>query len=170
MHSNLNIRPLTPSDALAFQALRLKSIADSPTSFWATYEEEAGRTESELRSRLEANASQVVFGAFHGPELIGAAGLRRETMRQVAHKGFLWGVCVDPDARRGGVARQMLAALIEHARGIGLRQLNLGVNTSNTRALNLYHTLGFTSFGTEPGSTLVAGQLYDEELMYLQIA
>nr|CCA79585.1 Gcn5-related n-acetyltransferase protein (modular protein) [blood disease bacterium R229] len=109
------IRPLADSDAVAFKALRLKAIQDSPSAVQPTYEEEAARTLDDMRHRIRVTEHEVVFGAFRGDALIGVTGLRRHVPVQAAHKAVLWGVFVDPAHRRGGVARRLLDAAIGHA-------------------------------------------------------
>ena len=50
---------------------------------------------------------------------------------------------VDPDARRHGVARALLAAVADEGRREGAHRLSLQTEPTNTRALNLYAKAGF---------------------------
>ncbi|WP_197331037.1 GNAT family N-acetyltransferase [Ralstonia syzygii] len=163
------IRPLADSDAVAFKALRLKAIQDSPSAVQPTYEEEAARTLDDMRHRIRATEHEVVFGAFRGDALIGVTGLRRHVPVQAAHKAVLWGVFVDPAHRRGGVARRLLDAAIGHARSARVLQIQLCVNTENPRALALYRGVGFEAFGVEPRALCVGGRFYDEAHMVLRL-
>lgn len=167
--TDIAIRPLVTEDAEAFKALRLKAIQDAPTAIWPTHDEEAARTLDETRGRIRMTGLQVVFGAFAGPELIGIAGLRRESLAQVAHKAVLWGVFVDPAHRRGGVARRLLDAAIAHARAARVLQLQLCVNAENPRAQALYRNAGFETFGIERRAMRVGERFYDEEHMVLRL-
>lgn len=166
---SINIRPLTPDDAAAFKQLRLSAVMDSPLALWPTFDEEAGQTIAQVQARIASNDHQVVLGAFDGAALVGAVGLRRNPLTQVAHKGELWGVFVAPAYRKDGLARRLLLSAVDHARGKHIVHLNLMVNTVNLRALNLYRSLGFKSFGIEPKAICVAGQFYDEEHMQLAV-
>lgn len=163
------IRPLREDDAAAFTSLRLAAIADSPTAIAPTADEEATRPLAEVRQKIRQSASQVVFGAFAGEELIAVAGLRREQPAQLAHKATIWGVFVLPAWRKAGMARQLLLRLQQHAREIGVLQLHLGVNAENERAKNLYASLGFEAYGVEPRCLNVAGCFYDEVHMCLRL-
>jgi GNAT superfamily N-acetyltransferase len=50
---------------------------------------------------------------------------------------------VDPDARRGGVARALLAHVSEAARAEGAHRVSLQTEAANARALHLYAESGF---------------------------
>jgi ribosomal protein S18 acetylase RimI-like enzyme len=163
------IRPLMGADIAAFKEIRMESITNSPTAIWPTAEEEAKQTAEEIRSKIEQTPIQVVFGAFIGDQLVGIAGFRRLPLIQLAHKGSVWGVYVKPEARKGGLARQLFDRIRSHAQEIGVLQIHLSVNVDNHRARNLYTSLGFETFGIEPRGSLVDGQFYDEEHMYLRL-
>lgn len=167
--SDIRFRPLHPDEWEAFQALRLRSIADMPEAIYPTYDEESSRSPEQVRARIAQTAHGVVFGAYQYGELIGIAGLRREALVQVAHKGVLWGVFVHPARRGGGIARRLLQALFDHARSAGVRQIHLSVNVENPRAAGLYRSMGFETYGREPDAMQVGGRYYDEELMLLRL-
>jgi ribosomal protein S18 acetylase RimI-like enzyme len=166
---NLDIRPLSAVDAAAFRQMRLQAISDSPTAVWPTYEEEARRTVEEIEARIQRTDAQVVFGAFVDMELAGIAGLRREPLGQVRHKAVLWGVFVSPHQRREGLARKLFARVVSFAREEGVLQIQLCVNAENTRARNLYRSLGFSTFGVEPRAMRVGDKYFDEEHMVLRL-
>lgn len=165
----LTIRPLTTNDADAFKALRLEAISDSPTAIWPTHEEEAQRTPQEIEARLRVTKQQIIFGAFDGHSLVGIAGLRREPLERVEHKAALWGVFVDPTFRGAGIARALLAAVLEHAREVHVLQIHLCVNSENPRAQGLYRSIGFETYGVEPCAMRVGNRYYDEEHMVLRL-
>jgi GNAT superfamily N-acetyltransferase len=50
---------------------------------------------------------------------------------------------VDPDSRRAGVARALLAHVADAARSEGAHRLSLQTEATNTRALELYAKAGF---------------------------
>jgi len=168
-NDNLEIRPLEVTDSEAFKQIRLQAISDSPSAVWPTREEEAGRTVEEVQARIKMTATQVVFGAFSGSKLAGIAGLRREALLQVAHKAVLWGVFVDPVQRKQGIARQLFARILAHAREEGIFQIHLCVNAENIKAKSLYQSLGFKSYGLEPRAMRVGDRFYDEEHMVLRL-
>lgn len=162
----MQIRPLDPADADAFQALRLSALCECPTAFASSYEEECEIPMSTVAERLTIRADRCVIGAFEGGELVGNVGLRREEKRKLAHKAFIWGMYVAPAFRRQGIGRQLVAQAVAQAASMpGVRQLNLGVNAANAAAIALYEALGFQPFGLERGFMLINGVLHDEILM-----
>jgi ribosomal protein S18 acetylase RimI-like enzyme len=164
------VRALAPSDAPAFQALRLRGLQECPEAFASSYEEEAGTPLSDIESRLQPKPDSAVFGAFEGSELRAVVGLQRESMAKLAHKAFIWGVYVAPEARGAGVGTLIMSHALRHAASnLMARQVNLGVNTKNIAAVALYRKLGFVEYGLERGFLLVAGVLQDEYQMVLQL-
>ncbi len=162
------IRTLTPADAESYRALRLEGIRAAPGAFWASYEEESAVPIETMQQRLAQTRFQIALGYFHGAQLVGMAALKREPIAKVHHRAQLWGVYVSPAARGGGVARQLVEALIAHARAIPeLVQMTLNVQTSNAVAKGLYERLGFVTMGVERRSTRIDGEFHDEARMVL---
>jgi ribosomal protein S18 acetylase RimI-like enzyme len=167
----VSVRLLTSSDAIAFKRLRLLAIETSPTAIWPTLDEESARSLEEVEAKIKTNSTQAVFGAFAGTDLIGIAGLRREPLLQVQHKGVVWGVFVDPNCRGIGLARRLLDTVISHAKNDWkLIQINLCVNTQNAPAKKLYQSIGFVAFGIEPRAMKVGDSFLDEQHMTLVLS
>ncbi len=162
------IRLLTPADTATFCALRLRAILDSPSSFSSSREDELARTPEEHAQRIAGGPLHRAFGAFDGARLVGFAGLRRDPMRQLSHKALLWGVFVDVQQRGKGVARRLVNACIEQAEtDPAIMQVHLSVNAENNSARQLYESLGFIAYGTEPRSMRVGDLFYDEHHLAL---
>lgn len=66
---------------------------------------------------------------------------------QVLDQGELGNVAVDPEWRRRGVARRLIAEVVERAAARGVRELFLEVRPSNTGARLLYESFGFIRVG-----------------------
>jgi RimJ/RimL family protein N-acetyltransferase len=148
------IRQLSGDDAADFQALRLQGLTECPTAFASSHAEEAGQAVAAVAKRLRSDGVFGVYGALDEQRrLVGVAGLGRESMRRLAHKGVLWGMYVAPQARRQGVGRRIVSHVLARAAGAdGLRQVNLGVHAGNIAARALYESLGFVAWGTEPAA------------------
>lgn len=160
------IRILQAVDAARFKALRLRALQECPTAFAASYDEEAAATLNAVGERLTPRPDSVVCGAFRDDELVGIAGVKRETPSKLAHKAYIWGVYVAPEARRHGVGAQLLTAALRHAQSeFHVRQVNLGVNARNVAATALYKRLGFVEFGLERDYLMHAGVFHDERHM-----
>jgi ribosomal-protein-alanine N-acetyltransferase len=65
----------------------------------------------------------------------------------VAEEAEILTLGVDPDRRRQGVARALLADLFARARSEGARRLVLEVAADNAAALSLYESQGFRPIG-----------------------
>ncbi len=85
----------------------------------------------------DVDPGQSVVAEAHG-RLVGMALLSRR-----GDRGWISAVGTVPAARRQGVARGMVQALITNARRLGLRQVLLEVISENHKAHDLYLDLGF---------------------------
>jgi len=70
--------------------------------------------------------------------------------RVVADESELITIAVRPGHRRRGVARHLLAAILDHVRAAGARSLFLEVAADNPAALRLYELSGFCVAGNRP--------------------
>jgi ribosomal protein S18 acetylase RimI-like enzyme len=158
---DLQIRRLMPADAARYRELRLEGLRCNPEAFGSTYETESVQPLSSFSKRL---AGSAVFGAFRGAELLGIAGFAVRNGLKEAHKGLLWGMYVRPDARKAGVGRRLVEAVIDFARQ-RVELLQLSVVSDNEQARRLYASLGFIEYGVERHSLKQHGRYYDEILM-----
>lgn len=159
----MTVRVLARSDAAAFQALRLRGLAEIPTAFSASLEEEETAPLAVVADGLGASAERAMLGLLDGAVLVGIAGVFRERTRKLAHKATIWGVYVAPEARRGGAGRQLLQAAMAHAYEMdGVRQIYLSVQDINLPARRLYESLGFEAIGVERDFMIVDGVPQDE--------
>ncbi|MFB6362643.1 GNAT family N-acetyltransferase [Paenibacillus elgii] len=161
------LRKLEPQDVEAFWSLRLKSLKEHPESFGSNYEDASLTGMDEVRRRFQNTADQFLLGAFgENNELMGMIGFRRESSRNLAHKGMLWGVYVDSAHQGKGIAKALLQHVLEEARSLdGLEQVYLSVVTVNEPAVRLYRSAGFEVFGTEPNALKIGDQSFDEYWM-----
>jgi RimJ/RimL family protein N-acetyltransferase len=164
--SEIAIRILTPSDADAYRAFRLRGLREHPEAFRSSFEEESTKDIEETRQRL---TSVNLFGAFDANNrLVGAVGLRPQTGIKTRHIADVIGMYVVPESAGKRVGKALLQALIEHARSLpGVLQLMLTVTDGNERAQHLYEEAGFRVFGTEPRAIRVDERYFDKAHMVL---
>ncbi|HEY1383013.1 MAG TPA: GNAT family N-acetyltransferase, partial [Dongiaceae bacterium] len=74
-----------------------------------------------------------------------------------AHSGTLTTSFMAPWARGHGLARMIAEAVENHARGLGLKVLNLDVRETQEAAITLYRSLGYHELGRHPHYARVAG-------------
>ena len=157
----IQIRRLAPTDAAPFREIRLEALRCSPEAFGSTFETENAQQLTFFSDRL--NGSDM-FGAFHGSELIGIAGLLIGKGQKEIHKGKLVAMYVRPDFRNAGVGRKIVEAIIDFARE-RVELVQLAVVRENEQARRLYASLGFVEYGIEKNALKQDGRYYDEVLM-----
>jgi ribosomal protein S18 acetylase RimI-like enzyme len=169
----LEIRPLTHSDAAAYQALRLRALLESPEAFGSSHGEEVGLPLEVVAQRLDdpgAPPRRVVVGAFAAGTLVGVAGCMQESKLKARHKAVVWGMYVAPEARRRGVGRALLARVIAQAcTWPGVERLTLTVVTRAEAARRLYRAAGFRPFGLEPDGVREGGVRHAVEYLALDL-
>jgi RimJ/RimL family protein N-acetyltransferase len=80
------------------------------------------------------------------------------------HVGFI-GIAIKKGFRGIGIGTEMMKALEEHARKIGLKVLTLSVFANNQHAINLYKKMGFVETGLVPKRFFKDGAYIDEIIM-----
>jgi ribosomal protein S18 acetylase RimI-like enzyme len=159
--SPIQIRRLAAAEAVAYREIRLEALRLNPEAFGSTFEAENARPLEHFSERV---AQCPVFGAFRGAEIVGMAGFLGRAGAKDAHKGYLWGMYVRPNARKGGVGRKLAEAVIDYARK-HVEVLQLDVVSENEAARRLYASLGFVEYGIERNALKQGGRYYDEVLM-----
>jgi RimJ/RimL family protein N-acetyltransferase len=75
------------------------------------------------------------------------------------------GIAIRDGFRDVGIGTEMMKALIDQARGWGLKVLTLRVFASNRRAFHVYEKLGFVQTGVIPRKLFRDGGYIDEVIM-----
>lgn len=94
--------------------------------------------------------------------LAGDVGLAQLRYRLSAWTGvedcWLEDLFVHESARGTGLGKALTETCIERARARGCKRIELDVNESNTNAIRLYTSLGFSTEPKPPGRTLFLGR------------
>lgn len=165
------IHLLTPDNATAYRALRLRALAEHPEAFTSSAEEESARAAQWAEHRLTPDPTKphdFFIGAFDGGRLIGMVGLEGRYRYKERHHATVLGMYVVPDCCGRGIGLALMRDLLERARALpALEQLELTVTDGNQRAQRLYERLGFTVYGVLPRAIRVQGRDYAKVLMSL---
>ena len=162
-----HVRPLTVADRPEFLPLRLHSVTEHPECYATTAENVRSAPLAKTDALLSAGATgSVVFGAFD-EALVGVLGCKRDDRETVDHYATLWGFFLHQDARGRGLGAALLTAAIEHARGLGLDYLRLGVPVSSDAALRVFEAQGFTRYGLEVGARKMGARRIDQAYLRL---
>lgn len=160
----LDVRQLRAGDAPSYRDLRLLALRSNPESFGSSFEEEAAFDEAVFARTL---SDGTVFGAWSGNQLVGCLGLARRDKRKLRHKGILWGMFVRPQMRGLGAGKQLLHAVLDHARTC-CEEVLLTVVDGNEAAIRLYRGAGFAEYGREPCALKIGDRYYHELMMRLK--
>jgi len=159
------IRKLAASDAEAFHTLRLEGLLSHPCEFGTAYEEEVDQPLPDIENRLEQGQ---IYGVFLGDKLAAIAGFRRFEQIKKRHKGELFGVYVQKEARGQKLGEAIVRQVINVA-GTEVEQLLATVASLNHPAKGLYAKLGFETFGHEPCGLKVGDRAYDQDHLVLSL-
>ncbi|MBB3648802.1 RimJ/RimL family protein N-acetyltransferase [Rhizobium sp. BK619] len=159
--SGVTIRHIQAGEVEAFRRIRLEALRTEPASFASRYEDWAALSLDEWRNRL----SEPVFIAFQGGEPVGIMGLLRQRSSKMAHRATIIMVYIGRSLRGTGLAERLLDVVVDHARDIGIRQLELFVSAENAAAIRFYTRQGFSEVGRIPAGVLEEGREIDDVIM-----
>ncbi len=165
----MEFRRLTADDAAAFRRVRLEGLQNFPEAFVADFRTDAARPLSYFAAQLKDLPNNFVIGAFAEDALIGIGGFVCDERTNLRHKGMIWGMYVVPGHRGKGVGWRIVKELIATAAVTAshMEQINIIVAAVNTRARDLYLSMGFQTWGRERHAMLIDGNYYDGEHMVL---
>ena len=163
------IERLAPDHVREYRALMLGAYAAHPDAFVASVDERAAEPLSFWEARLDPSpdAREQVLGAFLGTRLVGVAGVSFELRPKRRHRSSLFGMFVEPDARRRGVASQLVdAALHVAGQREGCLVMQVTLLGPNGAARALYERHGFLIHGVEPLGARLGDRYVDKLYMW----
>ncbi|MFC3900497.1 GNAT family N-acetyltransferase [Aliicoccus persicus] len=164
----MEVRILFAHDVEEFRTLRLLALKTNPEAFGSTYEREKDFPLDRFLMRLKTDNDNFVVGGFIGGDLVCNASFLRGQGKKESHKGMVVAMYCHEDYRGTGIAKVVMAYLVEKARALdGLRKIDLTVVSENERAKRFYASFGFKHYGTEPMALLHENRFLDEDLMTL---
>lgn len=114
----------------------------------STFGSDAWSTELMRAELANPHARYLVAHPLESEEIVGYAGLLAPRRSEQAD---IQTIAVSPAARRGGLGRALMNALIVEAKGRGAREVFLEVRDDNPGARSLYDDLGFEELGVRKG-------------------
>lgn len=156
------LKLLDPDDFKIFKRIRLEALRAVPEAFASSAADWESLPDEEWRRRL-TNTPVVV--SFQDREPVGLMGLMRQQASKMAHRATIVMVYLRGSERGGGQAVAMLNLLLDHARALHIRQVELAVSAENQAAIRFYLREGFHEIGRIPGALLDEGREIDEIMM-----
>jgi phosphinothricin acetyltransferase len=158
------VRPAAAADLAAITAIYAEAVATGTASFELTPPSLA-----EMRRRfaaLNAGGFPYLVAVDGGGRLLGYAYASSHRPRAAYGLTVEDAVYVAADARRRGVGRALLAALIEAAEATGFRQMVAVIGDSdNAGSIGVHEAAGFRLVGTLEGVGRKHGRWLDTVLM-----
>jgi GNAT superfamily N-acetyltransferase len=144
----LTVRRVRVEEGRMLRDVRLAALKDTPAAFGSTYEIEAARTEADWSERVELGAAgveRVTFFALVDDHIVGlVGGFRPDPDGPTVELVSMW---TAPAARRIGVGRALVAAVLDWAADGSATAVRLWVTQGNEPALRLYEAMGFRQTG-----------------------
>jgi ribosomal protein S18 acetylase RimI-like enzyme len=128
----VTVRDATAADLPRLNELYRAFLDEVPPPEWVDVD-----VEQELREVADYVQGKIAVVAEENGAVVGFALARREGAREL----FLPDLYVAPEARRSGLAAQLMAAVAAHAEGA--EEMTLDVRAANTAARSFYERLGF---------------------------
>jgi ribosomal protein S18 acetylase RimI-like enzyme len=140
---SVEVRAVRPDEWQSLRELRLRALTEDATAFGQTLEKARARNDDDWRRYAHDGERSVTFvGVAAG----GFVGMSRGRVLEGGDAG-LYGMWVAPGARRGGVGRRLVVAVLEWARTQGVARVVLDVAEERPAARALYASCGFRDTG-----------------------
>ena len=162
---DVRIRAIDGEEWRLWRSLRMRAVEDSPDAFRSTLGQESAEADDwwiELIKKTADHPHDVLLVAETAGDAVGML-FGRLNEGELLDVGSMW---VEPENRRQGIGRRLLAHAVEWAVAAGAKRAELWVTSENSAARALYQQAGFTpTEETEPlrhGSDLVVEKLVAE--------
>ncbi|QOI99853.1 MAG: GNAT family N-acetyltransferase [Phycisphaeraceae bacterium] len=159
------VRSARPDDAPAILAIS-RSAALTPHTV-VEPDEVAGVALDTAREidDVTANPQRLWLVAEVDGRVVGELTFSAPRLRRIAHRGRL-GLAVHADHRGQGVGKALIRSLLVWARRHPLiEKVRLGVLSSNTGAIRLYHRLGFHEEARRAAEFKIAPGIYADDIL-----
>ena len=154
----MHIAVLSASDVAQYKEIMLHAYEHAADAFTSTPAERKKETDAWWIDRIaDPTGLKIAFGAFIHADLVGTVALEFSAKQKTKHKALLIGMYVLPNYRKHGLARLLVQKVIGHCQSRGdILAIQLEATEGNNAAISLYHSLGFSQFGTEPFGLLTS--------------
>jgi GNAT superfamily N-acetyltransferase/2'-5' RNA ligase len=131
------------------RVIRLAALADAPGAFSSTFEREAGWPRESWQAWAGSSEEGTRQRTFIADEAGAWLGIATGAVNHRRAGAVLYSMWVAPTARRRGIGRRLVEAVIDWARSRDLPAIWLWVTEGNHAADHLYRTHGFVRSGRD---------------------
>ena len=157
------IQRLSPADWQSWKGIWLEALQEEPSCFANSYEELAIKNDEYWKKFCFDN---TIFCVFCDGNVVGCIGFQVYEMDQMNHKGRLFSLYVNARHRGKGIAKNLIDAVIAHAKTC-VEQLICGVISTNLSVADLYERYGFKKYGIEPRALKVKNGSYADIVAFV---
>ncbi len=144
------VRRITAADAQLMKETRLALLLDTPSAFGSTYAREIAFPDAEWEERAANSAhgsARALFFAEIERDVVGIiGGFRAGPGDATVELVSMW---TAPNARRHGVGRALVTAVVDWATATEAESIELWVTIGNGPAESFYLSLGFEPTGEQ---------------------
>lgn len=108
----------------------------------------------------------VLFVAAWAGKIVGQADCHGGSFEKDRHAGLI-GIAIRDGWREIGLGRALMDRVLAWMRALGFRKAHLTVFSTNTRAIRLYESLGFSVEGVRKRAYRIRGEYADDVVMGL---
>jgi ribosomal protein S18 acetylase RimI-like enzyme len=143
---SVEVRPARHEEWRELRTLRLRALADAPDAFGSTIDAEREFGEDRWHAWIDGwdGAVNRCLVAVDDGEWLGMVVGSHEEGRDHVH---LYGMWVDPAARRRSIGTELVRAVFAWGSDRGAGEIRLGVTESNPAAVAFYRRMGFEDTG-----------------------
>ena len=163
---NFAYKTVTSDSASDWRNLRLEGARDFPLGFLVTLEEMAA---ADIDRCSDILSNGTIRGVYDLEKLIGFCGYRPQLLKQTKHRGEIGPFFVTRKYHGSGAAAVMMTGVIDEARANRLEQLELFVDTENSRAIAFYERFGFERMATHKDGVRIEGRSRDDYFYALRL-
>jgi GNAT superfamily N-acetyltransferase len=147
---DVRIRAIGGDEWRLWRSLRMRAVEESPDAFRSTLGQESAEADDwwvELIKKTADHPYDILLVAESAGDAVGML-FGRLNEGELLDVGSMW---VEPENRRQGIGRRLLAHAVEWGVGSGAKRAELWVTRENTAAWGLCQQAGFSPTGdTEP--------------------
>jgi ribosomal protein S18 acetylase RimI-like enzyme len=152
----IDIKRIQKGEWETYKQLRLAALQEAPYAFTTTYEAAVERKPAswiEQTDTFSDGTDQCLLVAYIEHVAIGLCAFYRNT--NTPCEGEIVQIWVAPEHRGTSVAKKLMDAMIQWARGTNTARIRLDVKKDNRRAIRFYQNYGFTVIGENHESEYV---------------